>query len=299
MEIRNLSTFLKVTELQNFSKAAETLGYSQSAVTVQIQQLEKELGVKLFDRIGKNVSITQYGREFIAYARDVVAAVSRASSFATVRENLTGQIKVGTLLSLMDAYFADILPEYHNRFPKVSTALDLDSVANIHRKLEKNELDLVFTLDYRTWDLQWIKIMEEEESILIVTNSIHPLAKKESVSLEEVLEEPFVLMPRSTSYRDLFDKELARHGRSVEPFLELDSTQMVLRLLENNPYISVLPRYTVQSGLEDGTLVALPVEECQMKLWKQLVYHRNKAITPQIQGMIDVILELNGKQQTK
>ena len=97
MEIRNLSTFLKVTELQNFSKAAETLGYSQSAVTVQIQQLEKELGVKLFDRIGKNVSITQYGREFIAYARDVVAAVSRASSFATVRENLTGQIKVGTL----------------------------------------------------------------------------------------------------------------------------------------------------------------------------------------------------------
>ena len=59
MEIRNLVTFLKVTELNSFSKAAEALDYSQSAVTVQIQQLERELGVRLFDRIGKNVSITR------------------------------------------------------------------------------------------------------------------------------------------------------------------------------------------------------------------------------------------------
>ena len=75
MEIRNLTTFLKVTELKSFSKAAEALDYSQSAVTVQIQQLERELGVQLFDRIGKNVSITQYGKDFVSYARDVVSAV--------------------------------------------------------------------------------------------------------------------------------------------------------------------------------------------------------------------------------
>ena len=58
MEIRNLRTFLKIAELQNFTKAAEALGYSQSAVTIQIQQLENELGVKLFDRIGKNIKLT-------------------------------------------------------------------------------------------------------------------------------------------------------------------------------------------------------------------------------------------------
>ena len=81
MEIRNLVTFLKVTELNSFSKAAEALDYSQSAVTVQIQQLERELGVRLFDRIGKNVSITQYGKNFISYARDIVSAVARAQVF--------------------------------------------------------------------------------------------------------------------------------------------------------------------------------------------------------------------------
>ena len=65
MELRLLTTFLKVAQLQSFSKAAESLGYSQSAVTVQVQQLENELGVRLFDRIGKTVSITHYGQEFI------------------------------------------------------------------------------------------------------------------------------------------------------------------------------------------------------------------------------------------
>ena len=77
MEVRNLVTFLKVTELKSFSRAAEALDYSQSAVTVQIQQLERELGVQLFDRIGKTVSITQYGKDFVSYARDVVSACQR------------------------------------------------------------------------------------------------------------------------------------------------------------------------------------------------------------------------------
>ena len=79
MEVRNLVTFLKVTELKSFSRAAEALDYSQSAVTVQIQQLERELGVQLFDRIGKTVSITQYGKDFVSYARDVVSAIARAA----------------------------------------------------------------------------------------------------------------------------------------------------------------------------------------------------------------------------
>ena len=94
MELRLLTTFLKVAQLQSFSKAAESLGYSQSAVTVQVQQLENELGVRLFDRIGKTVSITHYGQEFIPYARDVVSAAARAvsSSACSISASVTMQL---------------------------------------------------------------------------------------------------------------------------------------------------------------------------------------------------------------
>lgn len=116
MEVRNLVTFLKVTELKSFSRAAEALDYSQSAVTVQIQQLERELGVQLFDRIGKTVSITQYGKDFVSYARDVVSAIARASAFASSDSELSGTVRVGTLNSLLTASFSNIVPLYHERF---------------------------------------------------------------------------------------------------------------------------------------------------------------------------------------
>jgi DNA-binding transcriptional LysR family regulator len=72
MELRNINTFLKVAATQNFSKAAEQLGYSQSAVTVQIQQLEKELETPLFERIGKRVFLTERGMEFTSYANEIM-----------------------------------------------------------------------------------------------------------------------------------------------------------------------------------------------------------------------------------
>ena len=296
MEIRNLITFLKVTELKSFSKAAEALDYSQSAVTVQIQQLERELGVQLFDRIGKNVSITQYGKDFVSYARDVVSAVARASAFATANEDLTGTVRVGTLDSLMTASFADIVPAFHKRFPHVLTNIHGDNVAHLRELLVKNELDLIYTLDEQVHDTQFVKVFEAEEDIVVVANAKNPLTRRDDVKLADLVEHPFVLMNRNNAYRDQFDLELARHSLSVEPFCELESDVLALRLLsEDARYLSVLPRYTVRKSIHEQELAIIPVQDCTMRQWRQLMYHKNKVLTPQIQGMLDTILEIAKK----
>ena len=295
MEIRNLTTFLKVTELKSFSKAAEALDYSQSAVTVQIQQLERELGVQLFDRIGKNVTITQYGKDFVAYARDVVSAVSRASAFATSNDELTGTVRVGTLDSLMTASFADIVPAFRERFPRVLTHIHSDNVARLKELLAKNELDLIYTLDGQLHDTQFVKVFEAEEDIVVVTNAANPLAKRADIRLADLVGHPFVLMSRSNAYRDQFDLELARHGLEIAPFCELESDVLALRLLSADPrFLSVLPRYTAQKSSYGQKLSIVPVRDCVMRQWRQLLYHKNKVVTPQIRGMLDVILEFAG-----
>ena len=292
MEIRNLTTFLKVTELKSFSKAAEALDYSQSAVTVQIQQLERELGVQLFDRIGKNVSITQYGKDFVSYARDVVSAVSRASAFATANEDLVGTVRVGTLDSLMTASFADIMPAFHKRFPRVIANIHGDNVTRLKELLIKNELDLIYTLDEQLHDAQFIKVFEAEEDIVVVTHVDNPLTRQSNVRLTDLIGRPFVLMNRNNVYRDQFDLELSRHGLSIEPFCELESDVLALRLIWENPeYLSVLPRYTVQKSIHEDKLAILPVEDFAIRQWRQLLYHKNKVVTPQIQGMLDTICE--------
>ncbi|MBQ2829669.1 MAG: LysR family transcriptional regulator [Oscillospiraceae bacterium] len=291
MEIRNLVTFLKVTELQNFSKAAEALDYSQSAVTVQIQQLERELGVKLFDRIGKNVTITQYGRDFISYARDVVAAVSRAGSFATKKTELAGQVTVGAIESLLTTTFKDLLPAFHREFPGVNTRVYVGSVADIGERLSKNELDVIYTLDEQTVNPLYVRLFEKEESIVVVANKAHPLTARAELTLEDIVGEQFVLLDKNTRYRQLFDTELARKNLSVRPFLEMDSVVMVLRLLsENADYLTVVPRYAAQRSIHKNDLAILPVTDCNMRQWRQILYHKSKVITPQIQGMIDVML---------
>ena len=255
MEVRNLVTFLKVTELKSFSRAAEALDYSQSAVTVQIQQLERELGVQLFDRIGKTVSITQYGKDFVSYARDVVSAIARASAFASSDSELSGTVRVGTLNSLLTASFSNIVPLYHERFPHVQISLHAGNIASITEMLVKNELDIIYTLDEQIFDTQFVKVFEAQEDVVIVTNTENPLSARDDVHLADLVSHPFILMNHGNPYRDQFDRELARQDLSVEPFLELESDTLALKLIRENPeYLSVLPRYTAKMSIHKGML---------------------------------------------
>ncbi len=100
MELRQLQTFVTITQTESFSRAAEILGYTQSALTVQIRLLENELGVKLFDRMGKKVYLTAAGRQFLDHATQIIRDINRAREFAKSEEELCGPIHVGTLESL-------------------------------------------------------------------------------------------------------------------------------------------------------------------------------------------------------
>ena len=100
MEIRQLVTFIRASQFQSFSKAAESLGYSQSAVTVQIRALEDELGVRLFDRLGKRVVLTGQGENFLQNAKRILDEVYNAQQSIKNNGELTGTLHIGTLESL-------------------------------------------------------------------------------------------------------------------------------------------------------------------------------------------------------
>ena len=202
-------------------------------------------------------------------------------------------VQVGTLNSLMTASFSDIVPTFRQRFPHVMMRLHADMVASLKDKLLKNELDLIYTLDSQVLDPQFVKVFEAEEEVVVVTNRDNPLAARESVRLAELVDHPFILMNRTNAYRDLFDTELARQGLEIRPFLELEDDVLALRLLYENPaYMTVLPLYTVKKSIHEKSLAALRVEDCKMSQFRQVIYHKNKVLTPQIQGMLDTIVEV-------
>lgn len=293
MDIRNLRTFIKVSELNNFTKAAALLGYSQSAVTVQMQQLEAEVGLPLFDRIGKNIKLTQYGIYFIDYARKVIEAMEEVEHFAKDSKDLHGVVRLGIVDSIMNACFIPIFAELTRRYPNVDINVFVGSAREIEVKMRTNELDIAYLLDYKVPKREWIRVREEVEPIIFVTNPENPIVKDDKeLSFEDLVDEKMILMPQGEGYRYLFDDELAKRNLFVTPSLEIASTETTIRLLKADNYIGMLPIFVAREHIRAGQLKQVKVKNCDMYQWSQLVYLKGKAITPLLQAFIDTVMEM-------
>ena len=287
MEFREISTFLQVAQYQSFSKAARHLGYSQAAVTIQIKQLEQELGVHLFDRIGKQISLTHQGQVFYQYAVSIRNDLEQAKNAVSDPSTLSGKLCLGTIESICASIFPDLLAEYHRLHPEVTISIVTDSPGVLLDRMNENTIDIVYLLDRRIYDNRWCKTLEEPEENIFVASPDHELAlAKRELELDEVLRFPFFLTEKDASYRHMLEQYLASINRSVKPFLEIGSTEFIIHMLLTNTGISFLPKFTVQRELQQKQLTALNVRGFQMQTWRQIFYHKNKWVTREMQEFL-------------
>lgn len=288
MELREIITFLEVAQQNSFSKAARQLGYSQAAVTIQIKQLEQELGVLLFDRIGKQTTLTYQGSAFYEYAVEVVRSLEQAKVAVAGTEKLTGGLRLGSVESICASVFPELLQEYHRLYPEVHISIVTDTPEKLLEKINRNELDFVYLTDERIYDNKLVKALEEAEEVCFVASTEHHLMKKDKLRLEEVIVEPFILTEKDVSYRYILDKYLAARGEEIVPFLEIGNTDYIIRQLVNNEGVSFLPKFTVRTEIENGRLGILNVEEFHMSIWRQIIYHKDKWVTREMEAFFDL-----------
>ena len=287
MEFREISTFLQVAQYQSFSKAARHLGYSQAAVTIQIKQLEQELGVHLFDRIGKQISLTHQGQVFYQYAVSIRNDLEHAKNAVSDPSTLSGKLCLGTIESICASIFPDLLAEYHRLHPEVTISIVTDSPGVLLDRMNETTIDIVYLLDRRIYDNRWCKTLEEPEENIFVASPDHELALvKRELELDEVLRFPFFLTEKDASYRHMLDQYLASINRSVKPFLEIGSTEFIIHMLLKNTGISFLPKFTVQRELQQKQLTALNVRGFHMQTGRQIFYHKNKWVTREMQEFL-------------
>ena len=166
MEVRTAVTFLRVAELQSFSRAAQQLGYSQAAVTVQIKQLEQELGTQLFERIGRRTKLTEHGAQFVPRAMELVEAARKGDTFLQDQGRAAGSLRIGTAESLFMSTLVPLLPEFHRLCPLVETSVHTGRIADLFDMVRQNDVDLLFFLDKKTDFPEWIKVLERPEPIV-------------------------------------------------------------------------------------------------------------------------------------
>lgn len=287
MEFREITTFLQVAQHQSFSKAARQLGYSQAAVTIQIKQLENELGVHLFDRIGKQISLTHQGQVFYQYAISIQKDLAQARQAVSDSSELNGKLCLGTIESICASIFPELLSEYHRLYPEVTISIVTDSPDVLLERMNENAIDIVYLLDRRIYDNRWHKTLEIPEENIFVASPGHELAQADrELELDEVLQFPFLLTEKDASYRHMLEQYLAASDRSIRPFLEIGSTEFIIHMLLKNTGISFLPEFTIRREVEQKRLTALKVRGFQMQTWRQIFYHKDKWVTREMQEFL-------------
>ena len=214
MELRNIKSFIKVAEFENFSKAAEVLGYAQSTITLQIQQLEQELGVNLFDRIGKRVLLSEKGRAFLSYANDMVQL--EAEAIETVSENTTptGTLRIGTIESIASSFLPLLLEEYLKKCPQVHLDIIIGVTLELYDQLEKGNLDIIFLADRPAYHPTLKTVFSRPVAVPFIASAEHPLANQKNVPPERLTEETILLTEKNNNYRQIFDE-----SSTVHPFI--------------------------------------------------------------------------------
>lgn len=287
MEIRNLNTFLQVAALQSFTNAGNVLGYSQSNISAQIKQLEQELGSPLFDRIGRNVSLTSYGEALIPYAHQIVSASLEIENHLKSEDALGGTVRIGMVDSLFELLSNDTFLHYHQRFPKVNLELSVDANATLKERLLCNLLDIACLIDEPLLPTEWMIWDSVYVPIVIVANPAHPLTHQEVIQLKQLDNQEMVLVEDSAPYSVRFQRMLAGQKVAFRPFLKTQSTATACQLVEQARFLSVLPLYSVRQSVRTGQLRILNVPDWNETMMVQLVAHPNKIMTPQMKGFLE------------
>ena len=287
MELRQITTFIKVAQFESFSKAAASLGYSQSAVTVQIRLLEEELHVRLFDRIYKRVVLTGQGRRFLECAYNIVQEVNNAALALSAEEELCGQLHIGTLESLCCARLPAIVAQFRASYPKVNLQITTGVPEEIISKMDRGEVDIIYILDEPLYSNSWNKLLEEHERMVLVASPA--LGRKLGAgrhTLDDLLDCPFYLTERNANYRRLLDRRLAAHSRSVTPVLESSYASFLLQVLEETEGLSYLPWFLVEDRVRKGRLIVVEVEQLQAVMYSQIFVHKEKWVTREMEEFV-------------
>ena len=289
MELRTLKTFVRIAEILNFSRTAEELGYSQSAVTMQIKQLEQELQTQLFERLGKQVTLTQAGERLLPWAVELLDSAQQAVQAVRDDGTITGRLRVGTCESYIISRLPLVIEAFTARCPQVELQLCTASVEDMFQRLRQNDVDLLYFLDRKQYFPDWVKPLERPEHIYFVTSAASPLATEQKIPVERLLREPLYLTERGVSYRYAIEQALAEQGFALHPVLEVGNTDVILRFLRAGRGVSFLPEYVIREDVAQGRLAILDTQCPEIIQWSQLAYLRRKCITPQMRCFLELM----------
>ncbi|HZG79732.1 MAG TPA: LysR family transcriptional regulator [Brevibacillus sp.] len=289
MDTRYLQTFREVAKWQSFTRAAEVLGYAQSSITTQIQNLENEFGVVLFERWGRKIRPTQAGEVLLSYSEQLLAILDEARGQLSDQAQLAGTLTIGTVESLAAFYLPPYLQKFRQEQPKMRVLLHPGICDELRQGVKEGAYDFAFILD--RWqehpDLVCLNLGEEE--LVVIAAPGHRLERAQKVEAEDFSGENWIFTEEGCSYRIIMENVLRKANAVVHSSLEFGSMEAIKQCVTYDLGIALVPKITVTEEVKNGTLIILPFTHPEVRVYRQLVYHQKKWMPQAMHYFIDLL----------
>lgn len=281
-------TLLEVAKWQNFTKASEKLGYAQSSVTAQIQKLEMEYGVEIFERFDKKMMPTPAGQILLRYAAKLIRVFEESK--INVAGQTTGSFTIGTHETTLCSYMLPpFLGTFKRCYPQISIAITELLENDTFRALKAGECDLGFIVDRVRHDPDLIFETIQEEEFVVVASPDHPLASRDAIVPEDLNGCEILMSISGGKCRNLFEDMLRKHRVKYRLTYEINSFETLKKCALHGLGVTFLPRTTVTSEIQTGQLAILPLDYPDFKLTVQLCYHAKRQLSVPMTNFVGLL----------
>jgi len=263
MNIEQIRVFIAVAERLHVTQAAKQLNMTQSAASASIATLEEHYGVRLFHRIGRNITLTEEGRLFVEEGKRLLEHALRVESALQDMSNLRrGALAFQASLTIASYTLPALMHRFRTRYPAISLSLKIANTAQVADAILHGEADIGFVegdVDHSAL----VKIPVGEDKLVLVVNPAHPWARRPRVSIKELPESTWVVREKGSGTRQVFEQALQRHGLDFSHFniaLELPSNEAVRSAVEAGAGAAVMSLLVAESSVRTQALVQIDLD---------------------------------------
>ena len=291
MELRQLRYFASVAQHGSFTLAAADLGIAQPAVSQQLQRLEHELGVELLNRTTRRVMVTDAGEIALARASRILADVDALrAEIDELHGLLRGTLAIGIIPAVGPLDPASLLAGFRARHPEVDMRLIETTLADTLAMLRVDRLDLCFAFsepDRAGEGIAGERLFDEELALMVAPG--HPLARRRSVRLDQLADEPLVAPIAGASLRQALEEAVAEAGASVRVAYESNEAVTVRALTAEGLGASLLPRSFADNA--GPKLVAIPIAPRPPRVPVSMLYREGRRQPPAVEAFLETVRE--------
>ena len=283
--------FRDIAQSKSVSRGAVLNGISQSAASQHIQELEKKLGISLFDRTTRPLTLTQAGKLYFDLCRDVLRREEEfKAALDELKAQVEGGVRVASIYSIGLSEMSRLQEEFSRRFPNAQLHVDYLRPQKIYEALLADQADLgLVSYPVATKDLAVIPWREEE--MVVAAPVSHPLAGKPVLLPADLTGQDYIGFDEDLSIRRELDRFFREQGIEIHLAMQFDNIQMIKEAVALGSGISILPARTMLAEIEQGRLVAIPLHAPGLARPVGIVHRKRKKFNRAAQSFLELLQE--------